>query len=107
MVMLARMVRMLTTAVVAVIVIGIVLHVLDANAGNAFVSAVHDVSGWLVTPFKGIFSFKDNDLQIAVNWGLAALVYAIVGGFLSRVLANAALRREDRVGWRRRRDPAY
>jgi hypothetical protein len=107
MLMLARMVRMLTAAIVAVIVVGIVLHVLDANAGNAFVSAVHDVSGWLVTPFKGIFSFKDNDLQIAVNWGLAALVYAIVGGFIASMLARAAVAHSDRGGWRRRRTAAY
>src|SRR3712207_6636282 len=103
MLMLARMVRFLTAAVVAVIVLGIVLHVLDANAGNAFVSAVHDVSGWLVTPFKGIFNFADNDLQIAVNWGLAALVYGIVGGFVSRMLLRAAVAHEERGGWRTRR----
>jgi FtsH-binding integral membrane protein len=103
MLMLARMVRMLTMAIVAVIVVGIVLHVLDANAGNAFVSAIHDVAGWFVAPFKGIFSFKDNDLQIAVNWGLAALVYAIVGGLISSLLARAALAGEERRGWRNRR----
>ena len=102
MLMLARLVRFLTTAVVVVIVLGIVLHVLDANAGNAFVSAVHDVAGWLVTPFKGLFSFGDNELQIAVNWGIAALVYGLVGGFISRMLARAALSRSDRGGFRRR-----
>ena len=107
MLMLARMVRMLTMAVVAVIVVGIVLHVLDANAGNAVVSAIHDVSGWLVTPFKGLFSFSDNELQIAVNWGLAALVYGLVGSFIASMLARAGIAREDRGGWRRRRDVAY
>jgi hypothetical protein len=103
MLMLARIVRLLTSAVVAVIVVGIVLHVLDASAGNAFVSAIHDVAGWLVTPFKGIFNLADNDLQIAVNWGLAALAYAIVGGLISTLLARAAIARDERGGWRRRR----
>ena len=106
MLMLARMVRMLTMAVVAVIVAGIVLHVLDANAGNALVSAIHDVAGWLVTPFKGLFEVKDNELQIALNWGLAAIVYGIVGSFIARMLARAGVAHEDRRGgWlRRRRD---
>ena len=111
MLMLARMVRMLTMAVVAVIVVGIVLHVLDANAGNAVVSAIHDVAGWLVTPFKGLFNFSDNELQIAVNWGLAALVYGIVGSFIARMLARAAIGADERRGgWLRRRrdrDVAY
>ena len=107
MLMLARMVRMLTMAVVVVIVAGIVLHLLDANAGNAVVSAIHDVAGWLVTPFKGLFSFSDNELQIAVNWGLAALVYGIVGSFIARMLARAAVAREHRGGSRRGRDVAY
>ncbi|HEV2061253.1 MAG TPA: hypothetical protein VGR12_00260 [Solirubrobacteraceae bacterium] len=107
MLMLARLVRFITAAVVVVIVLGIVLHVLDANAGNAFVSTVHDIAGWLVTPFKGLFSFGDNDLQVAVNWGIAALVYGIVGGFLSRMLARAALGRSARRGSRRGRDVAY
>ena len=107
MLMLARMVKFLTMAVVAVIVVGIVLHVLDANGGNALVSAIHDVSGWLVTPFKGIFNVDDNDLQIALNWGLAALVYGIVGSFIASMLARAAIGHEHRGGWRRRRDVAY
>jgi hypothetical protein len=108
MLMLARMDRMLTMAVVAVIVAGILLHVLDANAGNAVVSAIHDVSGWLVSPFKGLFSLDDNDLQIAVNWGIAALVYGLVGSFIATLLARAALDGEERPGWfRRRRHAAY
>lgn len=108
MLMLARMVRMLTMAVVVVIVAGILLHVLDANAGNAVVSAIHDVAGWLVSPFAGLFSFDDKDLQIAVNWGLAALVYGLVGSFIASLLARAGVDREERPGWfRRRRHAAY
>ena len=98
---LGRMVRWLTTAVVVVIVAGIVLHVLDANAGNALVSAVYDVAGWLVTPFKGIFSPDGENMRIIVNWGLAALVYGIVGGVISTMLLRAGLARADRAYGRR------
>ena len=104
---LARMVRMLTTVVVAVIVAGIVLHLLDANAGNMIVGAVYDVAGWLVTPFKGIFTPDGENARIAMNWGLAALVYGIVGGVIASLLARAGLHAGDRRGFGHRRGPAY
>ncbi len=86
--LLARIVRLVTAAVVGVIVVGIVLHLLGANGGNAIVSFVYDVAGWLVTPFKGVFSLDGQKAQIAANWGLAAAVYAVVGGLVSRLLAG-------------------
>jgi hypothetical protein len=87
--LLARIVRLVTAVVVAFIVAGIVLHLLDANGGNAIVSFVYDVASWLVAPFKGIFSPDGAHARIAANWGLAAVVYAIVGGLASRLLARA------------------
>jgi hypothetical protein len=86
--LLARIVRLVTTLVVGFIVAGIVLHLLDANSGNAIVSFVYDVARWLVTPFKGVFSPHGAHARIAANWGLAAVVYAIAGGVIARVLAR-------------------
>ena len=86
--LLARIVKAITAIVVAFIVLGIVLHLFDANSGNVIVSFVYDVAGWLVTPFKGIFSLDGAKEQIAANWGLAALVYAIVGALIARLLAG-------------------
>jgi hypothetical protein len=108
MLLLARLVRMITAAVVVVIVAGIVLHLLEANAGNVLVSAVYDVAGWLVTPFKGLFSIDGEKLRIAVNWGIAAIVYGIVGSVIASLLARAALRGRHRDdGYTRRRGVAY
>lgn len=87
--LLARIVRLITAVVVGFIVVGIVLHLFEANAGNALVGFVYDVAEWLVTPFKGIFSLDDAKTQIAVNWGIGAVVYAIVGGVLASLLARA------------------
>lgn len=97
--LLARLIRLVTTVVVAFIVAGIVLHLLDANSGNGIVSVVYDVAGWLVTPFKGIFNPSGAHARIAVNWGIAAVVYAIVGGLLSGMLARVG---GPRFGRRRR-----
>jgi hypothetical protein len=63
--------------------------VLDANASNDLVGAVLDAAGWLVGPFKGLFSIDDAELQVVVNWGLAAIVYFA----LSRLIATLLLRR--------------
>jgi hypothetical protein len=88
--LLARIVRLITALVVGFILVGIVLHLFGANGGNVLVSFVYDVAGWLVTPFKGIFSLDGAKANIAANWGLAALVYAIVGGLIGRLLAGMA-----------------
>jgi hypothetical protein len=99
--LLARVIKLVTGLVVAVIVVGIVLHLLDANAGNALVSAVYDVAGWLASPFDNVFKLDDANGTIAVNWGLAALVYAVVGTLIASLIARASV--AGRGAWMRRR----
>ncbi len=89
---LARLIRTLTWLVVLVIVAGIVLFVLSANGHNSVVSAIHDAAQWLVGPFKNVFSAKGPKLNLALNWGLAALVYLIVGHLLASVCARGGAR---------------
>jgi hypothetical protein len=101
MVLLARIIRLATAAAVVVIVAGIVLHLLDANAGNTIVSAVYDAAGWLASPFDNVFNPSNPKVHIAVNWGLAALVYAIVGAVIAWLLVRAGL--TGRTWWTRRR----
>jgi hypothetical protein len=88
---LARAVRLATGVVVVLILAGILLQVLDANTSNAIVSFFDDAARWLTQPFHGIFNLDDNKAQVAVNWGLAAVVYAIVGTLIARLLARSAL----------------
>src|SRR4051794_31540909 len=101
MLLLARIVKLAGTLVVGVIVIGILCHVLGANASNGIVSAVYDVDKVLVSPFRGLFSLDNPKVEIAVNWGLAAVVYAIATALVVRVLL--ALAAHEGFGWRRRR----
>ena len=89
---IARLVRLVVGIAVALIVAAILLNVLGANASNTIVRDIHDVGSWLVTPFHNLFSIKDAKLSIAVNWGIGALVYLIVGGFIARLFARAAPR---------------
>ncbi len=86
---LAGLIALLGMAVAFVIGIGIALEVLDARKTNDIVTVWLDVSRWLTTPFHGMFDLErgKEHLQLGVNWGLAALVYAIIGRVLARLAA--------------------
>jgi hypothetical protein len=88
----ARFIRALAAAVAAVIVIAIILFVVSANPHNVIVSDIHDAGNWLVGPFHHVFSVSDAKLAMGLNWGLAALVYLVVGGLLASLLARTTAR---------------
>ena len=88
---IARLIRTATWIAVAVIVVGILLWVLSANSGNTIVSDIHDAASWLTTPFHGLFSIKGSKVHLAVNWGVAAVVYAIVGSLIASMMARSSL----------------
>jgi hypothetical protein len=92
--------------VVAIIVVAVILRLLGANPGNAIVSDIHDAGAWLVGPFKDVFSVKGPKLHMALNWGLAALIYAVVGGFIASFAARGAAAGFGRRGFGRTRPVA-
>ena len=94
---LARIIRSLASLIALVIVAAIVLFVLGANQSNGIVSAIHDAGQWLVGPFKNLFKIHNAKLAMAVNWGLAALVYLVVGHFIATLLARMTPRRRGRA----------
>jgi hypothetical protein len=102
MLLLARIVRTVATVVASVIVAGILLFVLGANQSNEIVSAVMDAGRWLVGPFDGLFTMDSAKWELAVNWGIAAAVYAFVGSLIARLLARAAIAGRERRARRRR-----
>jgi hypothetical protein len=85
---LARVVRLIVGIIVVIIVAGIVLVLLKANTSNSIVSDVRDVARWFAGPFEGIFSLRSARVALAVNWGLAVVVYAVVGGLIARLLSS-------------------
>jgi hypothetical protein len=86
--LLARVVRLVVSVVVLIIVAGILLVVLKANPTNAIVSDVHGWARSLAGPFDGIFSFHNPRIAISVNWGIAAVVYLLVGGLIVRLIGR-------------------
>jgi hypothetical protein len=83
---LARLVMLVAWAVAAVIAAGILLVVLKANPANDVVNAVTDAARWLAGPFKDMFTFDNARTAVAVNWGLAAVVYLVAASLVARLL---------------------
>ena len=83
---LARAVDVVVAAVAVIIAVGVLLVVLEANPSNSIVNALLDAARWLVGPFKGFFSLDNRKLEVAVNWGLALVVYVAVGRLVSSLL---------------------
>jgi hypothetical protein len=83
---LARIVDIVVAIVALIIAVGILLVVLKANPGNGLVKAVHDAGRWLVGPFADVFKLHDPKLMVAVNWGLALVVYVVIGRLIAALL---------------------
>ena len=85
--LVARVIAVVVGVLVAVILLGILLTVLEANPDNAIVAVITDVAETLVWPFQELFTLKDRKTEVAVNWGIAAFVYLIVGQVVARLIA--------------------
>ena len=83
---LARVVDIVVAVVAVIIAIGVLLVVLEANRANEIVDTWLDAARWLVGPFEDFFTLDDAKLQVAVNWGLALVVYVLVGRTVSTLL---------------------
>ena len=84
--LLARLVMLVTWIVEGLIVLAILLVVLGANESNTIVQAIHDAGKFLVGPFENIFNLSNHKAEVAVNYGLAAVVYFIIGSLIARLL---------------------
>jgi hypothetical protein len=60
--------------------------VLEANRDNGIVDFFVEVGEFLVEPFDNVFELDNRKTEVAVNWGLAALVYSLIGGLIAKLL---------------------
>lgn len=82
----ARAIILAGTAVALVLVLGIVLVVLGANPSNDLVQLVRDAANFLAGPFDGLFNLERFKVEVAVNWGIAAVVWYAVARLIARLL---------------------
>lgn len=83
---IARVVILAASIVATILVLGIVLVVLGANASNDLVQLVRDAATFLAGPFDGLFTLDSSKTTTAVNWGIAAVVWYALGRLIARLL---------------------
>jgi hypothetical protein len=87
---IARAVMLVGTAVLVVLVVGIALVVLGANHSNELVKAVHSAAQFLAGPFDGLFTLHGHRATVALDWGIAAVVWYLLARFIARLIVRRA-----------------
>jgi hypothetical protein len=82
----ARVVLWAAGVVGAVILLGVLFTLADANADNWLVRNVLSWGRWLTTPFHDMFVRRDPKQAVLVNWLVAALAYLGLGALVAKVL---------------------
>ncbi len=96
----ARAVRIVFGVLAGVLALGAVLVVLrsNINADNPIVQLVTDVAEAVSGPFSrdnGIFDFSGKNAEsknALLNWGIAAIVYLVIGRFIAAAIAPKSAR---------------
>ncbi len=87
-VLLARLVRTAAVLVALLIALAIVLRDVDANASNSIVKGIHEGANVFAGAFTGLFTFNGHPKRaITVDWGIALIVYLIVGALIANLIA--------------------
>ena len=87
---IARLIRLAAIILALIIALGIAFKALGANSHNTIVSAVHDGGKALAKPFNDMFKIDGAKATLALNWGIALLVYLVIGLAVARFVARLA-----------------
>lgn len=75
----ADAVRILAMIICVLLALHIAFAVFSANPDNSIVRTVNDWADWFAWRFRDMFVPKDERVGVLVNYGIAAVVYLIVG----------------------------
>jgi hypothetical protein len=82
----ARVVVGVTCLVAGIFALHVFLSLADANQSNGFVQFIYVLAKVLVLGFGDVFTPDDAKIGLVLNYGLAALIYLVVGQFIARML---------------------
>lgn len=89
MILIARLVLSVATLIALLIALAIVLRDVNANASNTIVKGVHEGANFFAGAFTGLIAFKGHPKRaITVDWGIAIVVYLVVGALIARLIGN-------------------
>jgi uncharacterized membrane protein YraQ (UPF0718 family) len=86
--LLATIVRVVCTVIAALIVVHAIFVLFEANPSNplvTFTAGWRDTFGWFT---KNLFTPSDPKIAEAINDGLAALIWVVVGSLLSKLIVR-------------------
>ena len=86
--LVASLVRAVAGVIAALILVHAVFVLFEANAQNVlvqFTAGVRDTFGWFT---KDLFAPSDPKIAEAINDGLAALIWIVVGNLLSKLIVR-------------------
>jgi hypothetical protein len=86
---IATVISVVTGLIALLIVIGIAFVIFGANRDNSIVHWVLDTAKFFVGPLDGMFKPKSHHAAVAINWGIAAVLYVFVGRTLARIISPA------------------
>ena len=87
--LIARLVMLAATLIALLIALAILLRDVDANASNTIVKGIHEGANFFAGAFTGLIRFNGHPKRaITVDWGIALLVYLIVGGIVASLIAR-------------------
>ncbi|HVV09809.1 hypothetical protein [Amycolatopsis sp.] len=84
----ARVITGIGAVFALVEVIYILMILLGANAGNAFVGFIRSIAEPLALFFPGLFPIANFQLSVLVNYGLAAVFWLVVTGLVARLFSR-------------------
>jgi hypothetical protein len=77
------------TLIALLIVLAIVLRDVDANPRNTIVKGIHEGGNFFAGAFTGLITFKGHaKRELTVDWGIAAVVYLVVGALVASWIAR-------------------
>jgi hypothetical protein len=87
--LIARLVMTVASLIALLIALAIVLRDVDATATNTIVKGIHEGANFFAGAFTGLIRFNGHPKRaITVDWGIALIVYLIVGGILSSLISR-------------------
>jgi hypothetical protein len=84
----ATFVRIAAMIICILLALHIAFVVFSANGDNAIVRTVNDWADWFAWRFRDMFVPKDHRVEVLVNYGIAAVVYLIVGRVIAGLIAR-------------------
>lgn len=69
-------------------VVYILMILFGANQANSFFQFVRSLAEPLALFFPGLFTFANDSLETIVNYGLAAVFWIVVAGFVARLVSR-------------------